>query len=164
LHLARRAAGQGTPAIIIGDADPVLEAEAVRYKATFLKTPVDPDHVLVLMRAIGVSSQRKRRSPRKQVGVLDAYVNEVRARLLDVSYEGMRLETSERELAALPPLFTVRLPLFNFSCRVQRVWTARPSSEGSDVACGAELSTSDADTAVAWRVLVDALPGAALNT
>jgi len=164
LHLAIRAAAQGTPAIIIGDADPVLEAEAARYKATFLTTPVDPEHVLVLLRALRASSQRKRRSPRKQVDVLDAYVNDVRARLLDVSYEGMRLETSERELAALPPLFTVRLPLFNFSCRAQCVWTARPSSEGSDVACGAELSTNDADTAVAWRVLVDSLPGAMLTT
>jgi DNA-binding response OmpR family regulator len=164
LHLAIRAAGQGTPAIIIGDADPVLEAEAVRYKATFLKSPVDPEHVLVLMRAIRASSQQKRRSPRKQVGVLDAYVNEVRARLLDVSYEGMRLESSETELSALPPLVTVRLPLFNFSCRVQRVWTSQPSNEGSGVACGAELSTSDADTAVAWRVLVDSLPGASLTT
>ena len=164
LHLAIRAAGQGTPAIIIGDADPVLEAEAVRYKATFLKTPVNPEDVLVLMRTIRVSSQRTRRSPRKHVGVLDAYVNDVRARLLDVSYEGMRLETTETELSTLPPLFTVRLPLFNFSCRVQRVWAARPRTEGSAVACGAKLSTGDADTALAWRVLVDSLPGAVLTT
>ena len=135
----------------------------VRYKATFLKAPVDPEHVLVLMRLLA-SSQQKRRSLRKQVGVLDAYVNDARARLLDVSYEGMRLETTDRELSALPPLFTVRLPLFNFSCRVQRVWTAQPSSEGSGVACGAELSTGDADIAVAWRDLVDRLPGAALTT
>ncbi len=163
LHLAIRAAGQGTPAIIIGDADPVLEAEAVRYKATFLKTPVDPEDVVVLMRAIRASSQRKRRSPRKQVSVLDAYVNDARARLLDVSYEGMRLETSERELSTLPPLFTVRLPLFNFSCRVQRVWAAPPHTENSAVACGAELS-GDADTALTWRLLVDSLPGAVLTT
>lgn len=164
LHLAMRAAGQGTPAIIIGDADPVLQAEAERYKAAFLRTPLDPERVLVLMRAIPASSRRKRRSPRKQVGVLDAYVNDAHARLLDVSYEGMRIETTETELAGLPSRFTVRLPLFNFSCRVQRVWTARSSSEGSSIACGAELSTSDADAAMAWRILVDSLPGEALTT
>jgi DNA-binding response OmpR family regulator len=164
LHLAIRAAGQGTPAIVIGDADPVLQAEAERHKAAFVTTPLDPERVLVLMRAIPPSSRRKRRSPRKQVGVLDAYVNDVHARLLDVSYEGMRIEASEKELAALPPRFTVRLPLFNFSCRVQRVWTARPSTESSGMACGAELSASDADTAVAWRILVDSLPGTALTT
>jgi DNA-binding response OmpR family regulator len=164
LHLAIRAAGQSTPAIIIGDADPVLQAEAERYKAAFLTTPLDPERVLVLMRATPASPRRKRRSPRKPVVVLDAYVNDVHARLLDVSYEGMRIEAAGKELAALPSRVTVRLPLFNFSCRVQRVWTARPSTEGSGVACGAELSTSDTATATAWRVLVDSLPGAALTT
>ena len=164
LHLAIRAAGLGTPAIIIGDADPVLEAEAERYKAAFLRTPLDPERVLVLLRAVPASSRRKRRSPRKEVGVLDAYVNDVQARLFDVSYEGMRIETTEKELAALPARFTVRLPLFNFSCRVQRVWTAQPSSEGFGMTCGAELSTSDADTAMAWRLLVDSLPGTAVTT
>jgi DNA-binding response OmpR family regulator len=160
LHLAIRAAGQGTLAIIVGDTDPVLQAEAERYKAAFLRTPVDPERVLALMRTIPPSSRPKRRSPRKQVGVLDAYVNDIHARLLDVSYEGMRIETTERELACLPPLFTLRLPLFNFSCRVQRVWTASPSAEGSGVACGAELSTGDDSTAQAWRILVDSLPAA----
>ena len=164
LHLAIHAAGQGTPAIIVGDADPVLQAEAERYKAAFLRMPVDPERVLVLMRELATTSPRKRRSPRKQVGVLDAFVDDIRARLLDVSYEGMRIETTEREPAALPPRFTVRLPRFNFSCLVQRVWTARTNSESSGMACGAELSTGDADTALAWRILVDSLPGAALTT
>jgi DNA-binding response OmpR family regulator len=164
LHLAIRAAGQGTPAIIVGDADPVLQAEADRYKAAFLKTPVDPARVLGLMRELAASSPRKRRSPRKQVSVLDAFVDDIRARLLDVSYEGMRIETSERELAGLPPRFTLRLPLFNFSCRVERVWTASPSSEGSGAAFGAELSASDASTTEAWRLLVDSLPAAAAPT
>ena len=163
LHLAIRAAGQGTPAIIVGDADAVLQAEAERYKAAFLSTPVDPERVLGLISELAASPRGERRSPRKQVGV-DAFVNDIHARLLDVSYEGIRIETTETELAALPPSFTVRLPLFNFSCRVQRVWTARPSNESSGMACGAELSTSDTDTALAWRILVDSLPGAALPT
>ena len=158
LHLAIHAAGQGTPAILIGDADPVLEAEAERYKAAYLRVPVDPKRVLVLMGERAISPPQKRRSPRKQVGVLDAFVDDIHARLLDVSYEGLRIETVEKELAALPPSFTLRLPLFNFSCRVQRVWTARASSEGLGMACGAELSPGDADTTMAWRVLVDSLP------
>jgi DNA-binding response OmpR family regulator len=156
LQLAIHAAGQGTPTLIIGDADPVLQAEAERYRAAFLKTPFDPERILVFMRASPASQRPKRRSARKQVGVLDAYVNDMQARLLDVSYEGMRIETTEEELAVLPPRFTVRLPLFNFSCRVQRVWTARPIGDGSGMACGA--------TAMAWRILVDALPGAMLTT
>jgi DNA-binding response OmpR family regulator len=160
LHLAIRAAGQATPTIIVGDADPVLEAEAGRYKATFLRMPVDLQRILVLVRELTTASPQKRRSPRKQVGVLDAFVDDIHARLLDVSYEGLRIETTDKELAALPPRFTVRVPLFNFSCRVQRVWTARPS-EGLGMSCGAELSPIDADTTMVWRSLVDSLPGAA---
>lgn len=165
LHLAIRAAGQRTPTIIIGDADPIFQAEAERQKAAVLTTPVDPERVLDLMREL-LTSRQKRRSPRKQVAGLDAFVNDVHARLLDVSYEGMRIEAAESQPAALPPHFTVRLPLFNFSCRVQRVWTVPSSDEDSvsGVSCGAELSTSDADTALAWRTLVDSLPGLALTT
>jgi DNA-binding response OmpR family regulator len=158
LHLAIRAAGQDTPVILIGDADPVLEAEAERYKAAYLRTPVDPERVLVLMRERATSPPQKRRSPRKPVSVLEAFVDDIHARLLDVSYEGLRIETTEKEPTALPLSFTLRLPLFNFSCRVQRVWTARSSSANSGMACGAELSTSDADTTMAWRILVDSLP------
>lgn len=161
LHLAIRAAGQHTPTIVIGDMDPILQAEAERQKAAFLTTPIDPEQVLILTRELLNASRERRQSPRKQVRVLDAFLNDDRARLIDVSYEGMRIEATESQPAALPPDFTVRLPRFNFSCRVQRVWTA-PSLQGSGVSCGAELSTSDADTLLAWRALVDSLPSLAL--
>jgi len=161
LHLAIRAAGQHTPAIVIGDTDPILQAEAERQNAAFVATPVDPERVLTLTRKLVTASRQTRRSPRKQVRVFDAFLDEVRARLLDVSYEGMRIEAAESQATGLPPHFTVRLPGFNFSCLVQRVWTA-PSNQSSGVSCGGELSTSDADTLLAWRTLVDSLPGLAL--
>jgi FixJ family two-component response regulator len=164
LHLAIRAAGQHTPTIVIGDTDPILQAEAERQKAAFLTTPVDPEQVLSLTRELLTASRETRRSPRKRVRVLDAFLNDAHARLLDVSYEGMRIEATDSQPAAVPPHFTVRLPLFNFSCRVQRVWTVPSSAQGSGVACGAELSTSDADTLLAWRTLVDSLPGLAVAT
>jgi CheY-like chemotaxis protein len=165
LHLAIRAAGQRTPAIVIGDADPILKAEAERHRAAFLRTPVDPEHVLMVMRELlPASRQDTRRSPRKRVPALDAFVNDVQAHLLDVSYEGMRIEATASQPASLPPHFTVRLPLFNFTCTVQRVWAALSSEQASDTLCGAELSTSDADTVLAWRTLVDSLPDAALTT
>lgn len=161
LHLAIRAASRCTPTIVLGDTDPILQAEAERQKATFLTTPVDPERVLLVMRELLTAARQTRRSPRKQVPGLDAFVNDVHARLLDVSYEGMRIEATENQPATLPPHFTVRLPLFNFSCQVQRVWTAPSSGEGSGVSCGAELSTSDVDTVLAWRALADSLPALA---
>ena len=56
----------------------------------------------------------------------------------------------------------VRLPLFNFSCLAQRVWIGPPTRVAPGAACGAEISTSDEDTATAWRNLVDSLPSEAL--
>ena len=158
LHLAILAADQGTPTIVIGESDPVLQAEATRQKAAVLTTPVDSERLLILMAEFLTAARDARRSPRKRIRELDAFVNSAHARLLDVSYEGMRIEAAESQPGALPPNFTVRVPRFNFSCRVQRVWAA-PSSGGSSLWCGAELSASDAETMVAWRTLVDSLPG-----
>jgi FixJ family two-component response regulator len=161
LHLAIRAAGQHTPTIVIGDTDPILQAEATRQKATFLTMPIDPERVLLLTRELLTASREKRRSPRKKVRVLDALLNQFHARLLDVSYEGMHIEATDGQASGVPPRFTVRLPRFNFSCLVQRVWIA-PSMQGEGVSCGAELSTGDADALVAWRTLVDSVARLAL--
>ena len=87
LHLAIRAAGQHTPTIVIGHTDPILQREAERAEAAFLTTPVDPERVLGLTRELLTASQT-RRSRRKHVRVPDAFLNDVHARLLDVSYEG----------------------------------------------------------------------------
>jgi CheY-like chemotaxis protein len=161
LHLAIRAASQHTLTMVIGDADPILEAEVERLKAAFLRTPVDPEHVVAVMRTrLEASRGDKRRSPRKRAA-LDAFVNDIHARLFDVSYEGMRIVAAEGQPDALPAEFTVRLPLFNFTCTVQRVWATPSSGETAETAFGAKLSTADADAVLAWRSLVDSLQGPA---
>jgi hypothetical protein len=165
LHLAIRAGAQGTPTIIIGDPDPVLEAEAKRQRARYLTSLADPDQIIGVARELLSAATHTRRSPRKQVPQLDAFLNGRPARLLDVSYEGLRLEAEDVESRALPSQFTVRLPTFDFSCAVQCIWTAPlDSSDGSgSISCGAELSMADADTVLAWRALVDAMPGLAFS-
>jgi len=161
LHLAILAGGLGTPAIVIGDRDPVLQIEAEHQSAVYLTTPVDPAHVLALVRDLLTTAAHKRRSPRKRVPVLEALVNDMEARLLDVSHEGMRIEAvGGRD--TLPASFVVRLPMFNFSCRVERVWMTPAQEAGAAMSCGATLSPSDIDTAVAWRALVDKLPGSSV--
>jgi len=161
LHLAILAAGLGTPAIVIGDSDPVLQVEAEHQGAVYLTAPVDAEHVLVVVRDLLAAAAHKRKSPRKRVPVLEALVNDMQARLLDVSHEGMRIEAiGSRD--TLPPSFVVRLPLFNFSCRVDRVWVSPAQEAGTGMSCGATLSPSDLDTALAWRALVDKLPGSSV--
>jgi hypothetical protein len=169
--LAIRAGVQGTPTIVLGDPDPVLEAEASRQNVTYLAHPVDHERLLEVVGELLMAVSRTRRSPRKHVPLLDAFVNDVPARLLDVSYEGMRIEAADTEAGALPQVFRVRLPLFDFSCDVHRVWVSPLSADQTDqegarlsgVACGAALSMGDADTALAWRTLVDSLPGLAVT-
>jgi len=168
LHLAIRASVQGTPTIVVGDPDPVLEGEARRQHATYLAPPITPERVLAVMSDLLAAAQHVRRSPRKQVPLLDAFANDVPARVLDVSYEGLRLEAPEAGSENLPAYFRLRLPLFNFSCDVQRVWVSPISAEQGEraltgVSCGAELSMGDADTALAWRTLVDSMPGLAVT-
>lgn len=160
LHLAIRAGMHRTPTIVIGDADPVLKADAERQQATYLTSPVDSQYVIGLVGELLKGSRQTRRSTRKQVPAVDALVNEVPAHLRDVSYEGMRIESAERDTP--PPYFDVRLPQFNFSCRAQRVWTAPAGDDRSRIWCGAALSTSDGETASAWRALVDIMPGLAV--
>jgi hypothetical protein len=169
LHLAIRAGVQGTPTIVVGDTDPVLEAEARRQRAVFLTPPVSPERMLRCVEDLLMAAQHVRRSPRKQVPLLDAFANDVPARVLDVSYEGMRLEAPDADSEHLPAYFSVRLPLFNFSCDVQRVWVSPISADQGEkafngVSCGAALSMGDADTAIAWRTLVDSMPGLAVTT
>ena len=160
LHLAIRAGAKRIPTIVIGDTDPVLKADAERQQATYLSVPIDEPSTVVLIGELLRGSRQTRRSLRKQVPPLDALVNEMHAYLRDVSYEGMCIESPNRDTP--PPYFDVRLPQFNFVCRAQRVWTSPVSDDGSRIWCGAALSTVDGETASAWRALVDIMPGLAL--
>ena len=90
--------------------------------------------------------------------MLDALVNDVQARVLDVSYEGLRLQVHQQQSDSIPPYFMVRIPLFNLSCRAQRVWTADPPDK-TGLCCGATIVGVDPAGAVAWRALVDSVPG-----
>jgi hypothetical protein len=160
LHLAIRAGVTRTPTIVIGDPDPVLSADAERQHAVYLAAPVDDLQLVALVAKLLQEAHHTRRSTRKQVPAVDALINEVPAHLRDVSYEGMRIEAATRDTP--PPYFDVKLPQFNFSCRAQRVWTAPAGGDVSRVWCGAAVSTSDGETASAWRALVDIMPGLAV--
>jgi DNA-binding response OmpR family regulator len=93
LHLAIRACTRGakTPVIVVGDRDPVLQAEAQRHRSYYLTTPLLEQELLDVVHRAEADYRLTRRSPRKQVPMLDAMINDVQARVIDVSYEGLRL-------------------------------------------------------------------------
>jgi DNA-binding response OmpR family regulator len=102
------------PAIVItGYADPVLEAEARRGGADYLVKPFDPDRLLTIIREkLGNSGQNysvPRRWRRKPVGGIAAQVDEQPARIVDVSYGGVKFEIRPGD-NKVPASFRLQLP------------------------------------------------------
>lgn len=159
LHLAirLRTRGSRTSVVLIGDPDPVLETEAECAEGAYLRLPIEE---AALLAAIGQPQQEfkpARRSPRKPVPLLEALVDALPVRVVDVSYEGLRFSVLETEAESLPPAFDVNIPTHNLRCRAQRIWVSR-SGGPYGASCGATLLVTDPADAAAWRALVDSVP------
>jgi CheY-like chemotaxis protein len=157
LHLAIRLRTRGcqTKVALIGDADPVLETEAECAESAYLTLPVEESALLAAIGEPQPAFMPARRSPRKPVPLLEALVDALPVRVVDVSYEGLRFSVLETEAAALPSAFDVAIPTHNVRCRAQRIWAAS-GPQGSS--CGATLLVTDPADAAAWRALVDSVP------
>jgi hypothetical protein len=101
-----------------------------------------------------------RKSVRKSVNRFDAVVNGVPSHIVDVSAEGLRLEMANDRRAALPPYFTVRVPLAGVAVTVQRMWTHASLRRGSgmEIWYGGALSQNRVTINEAWRRFVDSVP------
>ena len=162
VHVARYRATP-RPVIVIGDADPDTEIEAERKGASYLVRPLERSALQFAVTLALAESRPTRRSPRKPLPGVPAAVDGVAARIVDVSYEGVRLELPAAERSALPASFTLKVPLLNTALLVQRVWVGSDSSdEDSGILwCGGALARNPERTEVAWRTLVDNTPAAA---
>ena len=140
------AKGSTTRSILIGEPDLVLQKEAERERAAYLTPPLEQKAFLTAVASLLSSYNPARRSPRKRVW-LDATVDGVLASLVDLSYEGLRLEVPNAEAITLPSFFTLHVPSHDVACRVQRVWTGRPSTARDILWCGAVLPGTGLDAA-----------------
>jgi DNA-binding response OmpR family regulator len=147
------------PAIIItGFADPVLEADARRRGADYVLKPVSPSKLLDLV-AHKLSAARSgfgipRRWERKSVvGGLAISVDDAPARIVDVSYGGLRFEMQRPGIAneTLPASLNITLPTAHLSLQAKLVWE-NLIGEGRWL-CGAALSQETPE----WYGLVDAI-------
>jgi len=144
------------PAIIItGFADPVLEADARRRGADYVLKPVSPARVLELV-AQKLSSRPgfgiPRRWERKQViGGLPASVEDAPARIVEISYGGLRFEMHRQGEGTLPPSFSIELPSAQLSVQAKLVWKNLIGDQ--TWLCGAVLSQETPE----WYGLVDAI-------
>jgi DNA-binding response OmpR family regulator len=157
LVLARRAPVR---AIVLADVqDSVLETEARQLGAEYLARPFSVPTLLRLVeKALEPhdSFAIARRWVRKPVPQrLFAQVETAQARILDVSYGGLRLEMHDGPASALPSSFDVALPTKAVSVHVDLVWQSH-ADDGSWM-CGVELSQVDPTVVQAWHGLVDAI-------
>jgi DNA-binding response OmpR family regulator len=148
------------PAIIVtAYDDPVLESEATRLGAAFLVKPVTPSLLLSMVDQKLAPRAAKPFAPARQwvrkqvIGDLPARVADSSARVLDVSYGGLRLEIERQTQEVLPASFTVTLPASGLSVPVDLVWST-PIGDQAWL-CGAAVS-QQSSAAQAWCGLVDA--------
>jgi DNA-binding response OmpR family regulator len=153
------AAPLAVPSIIVtGFPDLVLEAEARRLGAHYIAKPIDAKALLTMIDEMIVSAGRRRsrgstrRWDRKPVaGKVSAHVEQAQARIVDVSYGGVKFEI-ERD-RSLPPSFTITVGSPALSIDVDLVWETR--SGDRYWVCGAAISSGNAAAVHDWATLVD---------
>lgn len=146
--------------VVTGFDDPVLEAEARRAGADYLVKPLSFGELLKrveqkLATPVERATGSTRRWARKPVGPsLPARVEDLPARIVDVSYGGLRFEIARTAERMLPSSFDISLPTSDFMVHVDLVWQDRHDDTWL---CGAQVSQENDDAARAWRGLVDAV-------
>ena len=138
--------------------DPVIEFDAQRHGALYLAEPLSPAELLGAVSRVLTESNPQRRWPRKQpVEGLVAHIARRPARVVDLSYGGVRLELPPA--GSIPARFHMAIRGFELVVRARPVWT-RYTAVGS-ISCGAEVSEANPETLAQWRDLVDSVQGAA---
>jgi DNA-binding response OmpR family regulator len=153
----------GTPSIVVtGFPDAVLGADALKLGAHYITKPIDAQSLINLMDEALVSAAERhsqastRRWDRKPVfGKVSALVENMPARIVNVSYGGVGFEIEREE--SLPPSFTLTLASPALSIDVSLVWETRTNHR--HLKCGAAIA-GNAAAVHGWATLVDGLSGA----
>ena len=143
--------------VVTGCPDSMLETDAQKMGAEYLVKPVSPATLLAVIRQKLERADRAfspvRRWARRAVTTrMTAQIHNLPARILDVSYGGLRLEIDRALRTRLPHSLSVTLPTSNMAIDVNVVWQ-RPSGS-SGWLCGAEVPEPNSPV---WRQLVDGL-------
>ncbi len=150
----------GLPVIVTHPTyDSVIDHEARRLGATFVAAPltnVDAfGGAVESLVATHTGATQIRRWPRKRASVtMSAQVEATTARILDLSYGGVRLALGDP--TSVPYEFNVTVPDVGITVRAQRVWTG-PSPAGREYWCGAVVLPFQGEPETAWREFVDSV-------
>ncbi len=149
----------GMAIIAITDArDHEVEQECLRLGVTYLLKPVDlPQFLGIVAEKVSDLSRRRRWARKHILGGFAASVAGHKAKVVDMSYGGLRLEMLAPLGSAPPTPVEVTLLSFGLSVNATLIWS-RNLTEPGPWMCGASLHDADESTTRAWRVVVDALP------
>jgi DNA-binding response OmpR family regulator len=138
--------------------DPVMAQDAARHGAAYIGGAVTAAALSEQIAKLLNEAGPQRRWPRKQpVKGLVFHVARRSARVIDISYGGIRLELPPAE--TIPAKFRMAIPGFEGVFRAKPVWS-RYTPLGS-ISCGAELLEANPQIVAQWRQLVDSIHGAA---
>jgi len=139
--------------IMTGYDEPLMELEASRYSAIFVKKPIGPTGLLDAVKRALNSVRRERRWPRTRVaGGFRVTAAGVPAAVVDVSYGGLCLQIPAAQ--ALPQSFDVEVSGIGLHFPVESVWST--PGKGA-MLCGAALTSDSTPAARTWREIVDRL-------
>jgi DNA-binding response OmpR family regulator len=139
--------------VIAGQPEDVSEMDAWRHGVSVVCRPLLPEHFLMVIAEKLASVRQRQRWPRKKVtSYVPMHVERLPARLLDVSYGGLRFQL-EGESYDLRSLVRIEIPVSQMSVDAELVWSAR-AVDGASCLCGVMLS-DDRNGDHAWRAFVD---------
>jgi len=149
LHLAivSRLLSVLTKTIVIGYADPVLEAEARQAEALYLPDATTEDLVAAVENAI---QRRERRWPRSRTNITARAADQV-VQLVDLSYGGFRMEMPAGAALSASERFDLMVGSLRFGALP--VWM-KQQSINERIWCGATVA-DDGESSHAWREFVD---------
>jgi DNA-binding response OmpR family regulator len=140
--------------IMTGYDEPLMQLEASRYSARFLKKPIKSSEFLEAVRNSVSNVRRERRWPRKRViGGFRVKAAGRPAAVVDVSYGGLCLEIPATD--AVPAMFDVEVSGLNLHLMVEPVWSL--ARVPGALVCGAALASDSTPAARTWREIVDRL-------
>jgi DNA-binding response OmpR family regulator len=141
--------------IMTGFDESMMEIEAGRYGATFVRKPLSVPVLLNTVSECLTHVRRQRRWARKRViGGFRVVANGRPAAVVDVSYGGLRLELSNP--GEVPEAFDVEVAGIDLHLEVEKVWS-KASTDGATLTCGAALAADSTPAARTWRAIVDRL-------
>jgi len=160
LHLALRCrfVRDDMPVIVVSsmqDATP----DIARVGAHFLSAPIDQARFLAVLVELLAGRPASdpagaRCWPRKHAA-LHATVQQSSARVVELSYGGLRLELDRRPTPARTPI-EIELPTLGVSIKAVPRWS-RLTDEGIAWWCGVEVAPASWDAARRWRRIVDSV-------